>query len=220
VASGTLAPAIVSLEFPQEEYLPEHNRASVCFFAHRTRIFSVVFHGIHVVFWLLLVTGGLLGPSAAHSIGSHDSRLTRADAAIIDRAIESWTRVIRRNPRSYEAYVNRGTALFLRGHVYGGIMDWHRANELAPVFAYAFFTGEFAAQTAGRGRLLNYAVSTELDPDRTASVLMAGAMYLDLGQENKASELFRKSAELTKNPLLKSELEYWVHVIESHLLQR
>lgn len=178
------------------------------------------FHGIHVLLWLLLVTGGLLWANTAHSVGSRDSGPTRVDKPNIERAIESWTRVIRRNPRSYEAYVNRGSAQFLRGYVLGGIVDWHYANELAPVFAYAFYTGDFITQAAGRGRLLHYALSTELDPDRIASVVMAGAMYLDLGQKEKAAELFRKSADLTKNPLLKSELEYWVHLIESHFPQR
>jgi tetratricopeptide (TPR) repeat protein len=175
----------------------------------------MMWHNIKTVLSVVLVSGSLLVAIPAYPTEFYDEGLTRADAVKTERAVESWTRVIRRNPRSYEAYVNRGSAYFLRGHVFRGVMDWNRASELAPVFAYALFTGEFITQSAGRGRLLNYAVSIELDPDRIASVLMIGAMYLDIGQDAKAAELFRKSANLTKNPLLKSELDYWVHLLET-----
>lgn len=94
-------------------------------------------------------------------------------------------------------------------------MDWHRASELSPAFAYAVYTGDFVGQSSGRGRLLNYVVSIELDPDRIVSVLMMGMMYLDLGQSEKVAELYRKSANLTKNPLLKSELDYWANMLET-----
>jgi len=141
--------------------------------------------------------------------------ITSTQAGKTDRAIESWTRAIRKNPRSYEAHLNRGSAYLMSGHVFRGIMDWHRASELSPAFAYAVYTGDFVGQSSGRGRLLNYVVSIELDPDRIVSVLMMGMMYLDLGQSEKVAELYRKSANLTKNPLLKSELDYWANMLET-----
>lgn len=177
----------------------------------------VMRHRINIGMSAVLLIVSLLLTLRVYPAGTYDHRLSRQDTVEADRAIESWTRVIRRNPRSYEAHVNRGSAYFLRGYVFRGIMDWHRASELAPVFAYAFFTGEFITQSANRGRLLNYAVSIELDPDRIVSVLMMGMMYLDLGQYPKTCELYRKSANLTKNPLLKSELDYWVHQLETDL---
>ena len=44
---------------------------------------------------------------------------------------------------------------------------------------------------------------------------MAGITYLDLGRSDKALELYRNSIDLTKNPLFKSFLDYWITSIES-----
>jgi hypothetical protein len=62
--------------------------------------------------------------------------------------------------------------------------------------------------------MLNYAASLELDPDHIPSVVMMGAMYLDLGLDKMAVDLYRKSKDLTKNPLLKNHLEHWVETLE------
>lgn len=130
-------------------------------------------------------------------------------------AIESWSRVIARQPRSYAGHVNRGSAYLRAGHISKGIADWHRARDLAPIFAYATYTGDFTRQASGNTAVLNYAVSLELEPDYVASVVMTGAAYLDLGRTSEAVELFRKSMELTKNPLLKSHFDHWVKTLEA-----
>lgn len=133
----------------------------------------------------------------------------------VHEAIESWSRVIARHPQSYAAYVNRGSAYMRAGHILKGVTDWHKARDLAPFFAYATYTGDFTRQASGNTAVLNYAVSLELEPDHVASVVMTGAAYLDLGRTEEAVELFRKSMDLTKNPLLKNHFDHWAKTLEA-----
>jgi len=132
-----------------------------------------------------------------------------------ERAIEFWTKTIEKDPKSYVAHVNRGSAYMRSGHVLKAISDWHKARELSPAFAYAVFTGDFIIQNTSDSPLLNYAVSLELEPDHIPSVIMAGSTYQDLGQTEKAAALYRKSIDLTKNPLLKSFFDHWTTTMES-----
>lgn len=133
----------------------------------------------------------------------------------LDKATELWSRTIEKDPKCYAAWVNRGSAHIKRGYVYKGIMDWHRANQLSPIFAYGVYTGEFVRHAAAGRPILNYAVSIELDPEHFPSVAMMGVTLLDLGLTKMAVELFRKSIDLTKNPLVKSQLDYWANSLES-----
>jgi Tfp pilus assembly protein PilF len=135
-------------------------------------------------------------------------------AGQLQRAINFWSVAIRKNPKSYAAYVNRGTAYMQCGYVFRGIADWHKARKFSPVFAYGVFTGGYIRQASGNALMLNYAASLELDPDHIPSVAMMGITYLDLGLREKAVELYRKSVDLTKNPLRKSRLEHWVESLE------
>ncbi|MBM3300516.1 MAG: tetratricopeptide repeat protein [Deltaproteobacteria bacterium] len=128
-------------------------------------------------------------------------------------AVQLWTRVIESNPNSYAAHVNRGSALMTTGHVLMGIRDWHKARGLSPLFAYGVFTGDFVRQGSGDPSVLSFAAALELDPDHVASVVMMGITYLDLGLTDEAVELYRKSIDLTKNPLLKSYLDHWIESI-------
>jgi tetratricopeptide (TPR) repeat protein len=132
-----------------------------------------------------------------------------------NRAIKFWTKVIRRNPGSYVAHVNRGSAYMRSGHVLKAISDWHKAKELAPVFAYAVYTREFILQNNPDNRILNYAVSLELEPNHVSSVIMTGSTYQDLGQTKKAAALYRQSIDLTKDPRLKCVFEHWLSTLES-----
>jgi tetratricopeptide (TPR) repeat protein len=132
----------------------------------------------------------------------------------LDRAVQLWTRVIETNPNSYSAYVNRGSALISTGHVLRGIRDWYKAKGLSPVFAYGVFTGDYVRQASADPSILSYAASLELDPYHVPSVAMMGITYLDLGFPDEAVELYRKSIDLTKNPLLKSYLDHWIESIE------
>jgi hypothetical protein len=45
---------------------------------------------------------------------------------------------------------------------------------------------------------------------------MMGVAYLDLGRDSIALELYRKSIDLTRNPMLKNHLHHWVKSIRSH----
>jgi tetratricopeptide (TPR) repeat protein len=141
--------------------------------------------------------------------------LIAARSGQFDRAVRSWSKAIRKNPKSYAAYINRGSAYIRSGHVFRGILDWHKAREFSPAFAYASYGGPFIAEASGEPAMLNYAMSTELDPDFVPSVMMTGITYLDVGRTDKALELYRKSIDLTKNPLFKSFLDYWIASIES-----
>ncbi len=164
---------------------------------------------IKVILSILVVLAIISFESVNCSADSFVDGIRDAKAGKLDRAVEAWTRVIRRNPRSYEAYMNRGSANMCSGYVFRGIIDWSIARELSPLFAYAVFTGDFIRQTSRKSPFLNYAVSVELDPDYIGSVLMMGVTYLDLGLTVMTADLYTKSADLTRNPLLKSQLDYW-----------
>lgn len=94
-------------------------------------------------------------------------------------------------------------------------MDWHQARKLSPLFAYGLYSRDYIAQASGDTAMLNYASPLELDPEYIPSVAMIGIAYLELGQKAKAAELYRKSMDLTKNPLLKTHLDHWAETIES-----
>jgi len=126
-----------------------------------------------------------------------------------DAAIRSLTQVIRKNPKSYAAYVNRGTAYFRSGRVFKGVLDWNKARDLSPLFAYGVYTGEVIVRPPGNPDVIGFAAPVELDPEYIPSVEMTGIMLMDLGRDKIAAELYRKSMDLTKNPLLKTHLEYW-----------
>ena len=166
---------------------------------------------------VLIITCSSLVFVPADSTASEDIEqgLIAARSGQLDRAVRSWSRAIRKNPKSYAAYINRGSAYILSGHVLRGILDWHKAREFSPAFAYASYGGHFIGEAAGDPAMLNYAMSTELDPDYVPSVVMTGITYLDVGRTDKALELYRNSIDLTKNPLFKSFLDYWIASIES-----
>jgi hypothetical protein len=43
---------------------------------------------------------------------------------------------------------------------------------------------------------------------------MAGATLLDLGHRSAAVDLFKRSTLLTKNPLFKTDLEFWIKTLD------
>jgi tetratricopeptide (TPR) repeat protein len=166
---------------------------------------------------VLIITCSILVILPADSTASEDLEqgLIAARSGQLDRAVRLWSKAIRKHPKSYAAYINRGSAYIRSGHVLRGILDWHKAREYSPAFAYASYGGDFIGEASGNPAMLNYAMSTELDPDYVASVIMTGIMYLDVGRTDKALELYRNSIDLTKNPLFKSFLDYWITSIES-----
>ena len=166
---------------------------------------------------LLIITCSSLVFLPADSTASEDVEqgLIAIRSGQFDRAVRLWSKAIRKNPKSYSAYINRGSAYIRSGYVLRGILDWHKAREFSPAFAYASYGGPFIGEASGDPAMLNYAMSTELDPDFVPSVMMTGITYLDVGRTDRALELYRKSIDLTKNPLFKSFLDYWIAAIES-----
>ncbi len=170
---------------------------------------------IALIFLCALLIVHTIGLTTCRSAEEFESGLQAAYAGDLDRAIGLWTAEIQRNPRCYEALVNRGTAHFRNGSVLKGIRDWYKARNLTPTFAYALASGDFINVPRGKQGTLSFVKALEIEPDFAGDILMAGATYLDLGRKKLAAELFKKSIELTKNPILKNELDYWVKGIES-----
>jgi tetratricopeptide (TPR) repeat protein len=164
---------------------------------------------------IIACTSLVLLPAKGTASEDVEQGLIAARSGQLDRAVRLWSKAIRKNPKSYSAYINRGSAYIRSGYVLRGILDWHRAREFSPAFAYASYAGSFIGEASGDPAMLNYAMSTELDPDHVPSVIMTGIAYLDIGRRDKALELYRKSIDLTKNPLLKSFLDHWIAAIES-----
>ena len=164
---------------------------------------------------MVLVIGSISPGAAAETAGKMEQAFFAAQSGRLDVAIDLWTRIIRRNTKSYAAHVNRGTAYMRSGHVLKAVLDWHRAKELSPLFAYGVYCEDYIPEAPENPSTLNFAVTVELEPDHIVSVSMSGSMLLDLGQKARAAELFRKSVDLTKNDLLKARLEYWADSIGS-----
>lgn len=167
-----------------------------------------------VAVFLLVASCLVCAPYPVSCSDDLDRGLQAAAEGRLDEAVMLWTSVIKKNPKSYAAHVNRGSAYIKTGYIFKGIMDWHRAWQLSPFFAYAVYTGDFVRQASGNPAILNYAASLELDPDLIPSVAMMGLTYLELGRPKKAVQLYRKSMDLTKNPLTKSNLGFWAVSIE------
>ncbi|MGB9618502.1 MAG: hypothetical protein ACP5M0_11800 [Desulfomonilaceae bacterium] len=168
---------------------------------------------IHLVVLLLVILGACLnGEALAHDPFSEG--VAAAHRGEFERAAALFTKAIQREPSFYAAYANRGSVLIKSGHILQGILDWHRARELSPPFAYAVFTGYLLQHSSAKNALLNYVLPTELDPDFLASITMAGAAYQDFGRPESAVLLFKKSIDLTRNPLWKSYFEYWAKSLE------
>jgi tetratricopeptide (TPR) repeat protein len=170
----------------------------------------MVFAGRIVVLVFVTVSVGHLCAPFCRAGGDLERGLRALRSGRPEVAIELWTRAIEKNPKSYAAHVNRGSAYLSRGYVLRGIRDWYEAESLCPIFAYGVFDGDFVPEAAHNSQMLSYVASLELDPEYIPSVVMMGAAYLDLGLCDQAAELYRKSIELTKNPLLKGRLDYWL----------
>ena len=136
------------------------------------------------------------------------------DSGDHELAVKLFSSYLARRPRTYEALVNRGTALVRSGHIFEAISNWHGATELAPLFAYAFYSDEVVRSVTPRNKPVRYVASLELVPERAASVVMTGAMFLDLGLKSPAIDLFRMSTSLTKDPIFKTDLEYWIRTLD------
>lgn len=171
-------------------------------------------HVCFVAIWLGIVSFCMPGRPCFGASNDFEKGLVAARSGQIDLAIKLWTKMISRHPKSYAAHVNRGQAYIYAGKVLNGVTDWHKAKELAPAFAYGLYTGDFILEDS-ENSLLSFAAPLELDPAYLPSVFMTAATYLDVGRTDKAVELYRKSIDLTTNPLLKSYLDHWASSIES-----
>lgn len=161
-----------------------------------------------------VLAGAFTDLGRAQGRDSRAQAIAAAQAGNLNRAAELWTRELKRNPKSYAAYVNRGTARLLSGHVLLGVEDWNCAVQYMPVFAFGVYRTDFIEEAEGNRAVLNFAKSLEIDPDYIPSIAMMAAAYLDLGKDRMAADLFRKSIDLTRNPLLKNLLFHWAKSIE------
>jgi tetratricopeptide (TPR) repeat protein len=169
---------------------------------------------VYFIATALMVLALSLPSPCVHAFGEFHSGTKAARAGDLQKAIRLWSKVIRKHPKSYAAHVNRGTAYLMTGHVIKGIRDWHKAKEYGPIFAYGVYGADFIDQAPGNKKILNFAKPLELDPDYVAVVAMTGITCLDLGRTEEALKLYRRSMELTRNPLLKNHFDHWIKSIE------
>ncbi len=133
----------------------------------------------------------------------------------MDQAVKYWTDHLRRNPKSYETLVNRGSAYFASGHVLKAVSDWGQARQYAPAFAYAFCPAAFVKRSNADRQSPSFVTALELDPDYIGSVMMVGSLYQDIGKTQLAVELYTACKDLTKNPLLKAQFEHWINTLKT-----
>lgn len=152
----------------------------------------------------------------ARAKGAFDQGLKAARTGQLDRAIKLWTKTLKKKPKCYAAYINRGTALMQSGHIMKGINDWHKAKKVEPVFAYGLCPADYIPEASSHRKLLGFAKSTELDPNYVPSVMMTGIAYSELGHKKLAANLFRMCVDLTKNPMMKSRFDHWKTALEEN----
>ncbi len=140
-----------------------------------------------------------------------DRGIASARDGNLQEAIHLWSRYLKTHPQSYPALVNRGSAYFLTGQIFNGVLDWHKSAKYCPPFAYAYCPGNFIVRS--QGRMLGYVTPQEMEPDLTPSVIMIGALYEECGRRDLAVELYTKAIDLTRNPVLKSRFESAVEAI-------
>jgi tetratricopeptide (TPR) repeat protein len=131
-----------------------------------------------------------------------------------EQAVSLFSSYLSRKPQTYEALLNRGTAFARNGRICRAITDWSAAAEVAPLFAYSFYIDDVIRVVAPKNSLIKYVANIELYPEKAASVAMAGATLLDLGHRSAAVDLFKRSTLLTKNPLFKTDLEFWIKTLD------
>jgi tetratricopeptide (TPR) repeat protein len=131
-----------------------------------------------------------------------------------ERAVGLFSSYLSRKPQTYEALLNRGTAFARNGRICQAITDWSAAAEVAPLFAYGLYIDDVIRVVAPKNSLIKYVANIELYPEKAASVAMAGATLLDLGHRSAAVDLFKRSTLLTKNPLFKTDLEFWIKTLD------
>jgi tetratricopeptide (TPR) repeat protein len=170
--------------------------------------------GSTVVTVILISILALDAPSLGLGV-SHifDKGLAAARKGDLPKAILLWSRVIELRPDSYAARINRGFALIKSGHVIKGVNDWSESIDLAPSFAFQTHCSDYALGFKGNGPV-KFVRPIELDPEHVASVIMAGALCLDLGRRDQAKDLFEKSIDLTRNPLLKNRFDHWAKSLD------
>lgn len=172
-------------------------------------------HALTAYSFLILATLSVFfWDSFVFAMDDFSQGVAAANRRDFESAADFFSKAINKDPSFYAAYANRGSVLIRSGHILRGIEDWHKASQLAPAFALAVFTGDLIQHTTRKKTRLNFVLPTELDPELLASVVMTGAAYTDLGHPESAALLFRKSIDLTRNPLWKSYFEYWAKSLD------
>ena len=173
---------------------------------------------IKIIFLVIITSSALLSSTSVYArpTNAFEQGLKAARSGQLDRAIKFWSKTIRKRPRCYAAYINRGTAHMQNGQIIKCINDWYRAKKVEPLFAFGVCPADYIPEPSSRPRLLGYAKSTELDPNHITSVVMTGIAYAELGYKKLAAELFRKCVDLTKNPMMKNNFDHWKTILEEN----
>lgn len=190
---------------PRGNRTDKNSTRSLQFTTHRVR---------YAVILAVMISSLTVSDVCAETSRTFKTAMRRAHAGKLDQAISLWSKDLKQRPKSYSAYVNRGTAYMMTGRVRQAISDWAKAAKYAPVFSYGIYREDFIDEAPGNTAILNFAKSLELDPEYIPSVLMMGALYIELGREETAVGLYKEAVDLTRNPMLKSYLDYWIASLE------
>jgi tetratricopeptide (TPR) repeat protein len=115
-----------------------------------------------------------------------------------DKAIDSYTEVIRRDPKDVRAYVARGCAYEWKGQTDKAISDYTEALRRDPGYSYAYGNRGRAYATKGE---LDRAIRDEdkaisLDPQGAANYVSRGFVYVLQGDFDKAASDYAEAIQL------------------------
>ena len=139
-----------------------------------------------------------------------------------DKAIQYYSKAIRYDPESVEAYNNRGAAYYNKGLYDLALKDYESAYRLNPDDAVSLYNiGEWYALTGQYRLALNYLNrAVAIEPRLATAYVCRGAVFLNLGDKEKAREEFQKVEQMKpqgfRKPGTLEDSQHWVEIMNSY----
>ncbi len=114
------------------------------------------------------------------------------------KAIKTYSKAIKANPKCARAYNNRGSVYLAGGRYKKSISDFEKAIQLNPNFAHAYHnraSAHFALGLYGKA-ISDYTRAIELGAELGRTFLKRGSAYLESGQYGRAVADYTRAIEL------------------------
>lgn len=111
-----------------------------------------------------------------------------------DKAIESFTKALKLDPRNKEAYLSRGFTYHLRHEYDAAIKDYNAAIGVDPEYAkaYDYRGNSYNAKSEFKMALKDYAKALEINPNSSVVYYDQGNVYAKTGKPDAARSCLQK----------------------------